>query len=102
MVEMSRFFTDIGNRTASTDRELFRFIGGFEGYFTLSDTDFDYDVYYTRGEVSNVRRTLNDLIPTNFLAALDSVIDPETGQAACRSQVPALQGEDYELSLIHI
>ena len=96
VVEMSRFFTDIGNRTASNDRELFRFIGGFEGYFTLSDTDFDYDVYYTRGEVSNVRRTLNDLIPTNFLAALDSVIDPETGQAACRSQVPALQGEDYE------
>ncbi|MDO6569057.1 TonB-dependent receptor [Alteromonas sp. 1_MG-2023] len=96
VVQMSRFFTDIGNRSASNDRELFRVVGGFEGYFSLSETDFDFDVYYTRGEVSNVRRTLNDLIPSNFEAALDSVIDPATGEAACRSQVPELQGEGYE------
>lgn len=95
-VTMARFFDDIGNRSASNDRKLWRFVGGFQGFFTLSDTDFDYDVYYTRGEVSNIRRTLNDLIPTNFVAALDSVIDPNTGEAACRSQVPDLQGDDYE------
>ena len=92
---MARFFDDIGNRSASNDRKLWRFIGGFEGFFTLGGTDFDYDVFYTRGEVSNVRRTLNDLIPTNFVAALDSVIDPATGEAACRSQVPSAQGDNY-------
>jgi len=95
-VEMARFFDDIGNRSAANDRRMYRIISGFEGFFSLSETDFDYDVYYTYGETSNVRRTLNDLIPSNFSAALDAVIDPATGQAACRSQVPSAQGEGYE------
>lgn len=95
-VAMARFFDDIGNRSAANDRKLFRILGGFEGQFTLSDTLFDYDVYYTRGETSNTRRTLNDLIPTNFVAALDSVIDPTTGEAACRSQVPSAQPDGYQ------
>ncbi|WP_026376158.1 TonB-dependent receptor plug domain-containing protein [Aestuariibacter salexigens] len=94
-VRFSRFFDDIGNRSASNDRKLWRVVTGFEGYFTLGETDFDYDVYYSRGEVSNTRRTLNDLIPGNFLAALDAVIDPATGEAACRSQVASAQGEGY-------
>ncbi len=95
-VAMSRFFTDIGNRSANNDRKLFRVVGGLEGQFSLGETDFDYDVFYTRGETSNTRRTLNDIIPTNIVAALDSVIDPTTGEAACRSQVPSAQPEGYE------
>ncbi|GGF83078.1 TonB-dependent receptor plug domain-containing protein [Alteromonas lipolytica] len=95
-VEISRFFDDIGNRSAANDRELFRVIGGFDGYFSLGGTDFDYDVFYTYGETSNTRRTLNDLIPGNLNAALDAVIDPATGNIACRSQVPEAQGEGYE------
>lgn len=96
IVQTARFFDDIGNRSASNDRKLWRVVTGFEGYFSLGETDFDYDVYYTRGETSNTRRTLNDLIPDNLTAALDAVIDPATGEVACRSQVPDLQGEDYE------
>ncbi len=95
-VTMARFFDDIGNRSAANDRKLFRVVGGFEGQFTLSDTLFDYDTYYIRGETSNTRRTLNDIIPSNFIAALDSVIDPATGEAACRSQVPSAQPDGYQ------
>ncbi|WP_395342128.1 TonB-dependent receptor plug domain-containing protein [Ningiella sp. W23] len=94
-VQFARFFGDIGNRSASNFRELFRVVGGFEGFFTLGETDFDYDAYYTRGETTNVRRTLNDIIPNNLIAALDAVVDPETGRVACRSQVPSAQGEGY-------
>ncbi len=94
-VSMARFFDDIGNRSASNDRKLWRVMTGVKGFFTLGDTDFDYDVYYSRGEVSNERRTLNDLIPDNLVAALDSVVDPETGEAVCRSQLPSAQGEGY-------
>ena len=94
-VQFSRFFDDIGNRSASNDRKLFRVVAGLDGVFELSNTLIDYDVFYTRGETSNIRRTLNDLIPTNFNAALDSVIDPATGEIACRSQVPSAQGEGY-------
>jgi outer membrane receptor protein involved in Fe transport len=95
-VQFSRFFDDIGNRSAANDRKLYRIVAGAKGFFELSETQFDFDVYATKGETANTRRTLNDLIPTNFVAALDSVIDPATGQAACRSQVPSAQGPDYQ------
>lgn len=92
---MARFFGDIGNRSAQNDRKLWRVVAGVEGAFTLSETDFDWDVFYTRGETSNERMTLNDLIPNNLIAALDSVIDPATGEAACRSAVASAQPEGY-------
>ncbi|WP_199610415.1 TonB-dependent receptor domain-containing protein [Flocculibacter collagenilyticus] len=94
-VTMAKFFDELGNRSADNRRELFRYTAALEGDFTLSETDFDYEVYYVYGETRNRRKTLNDLLPGNFTAALDSVIDPETGEAACRSQVASAQGEDY-------
>ncbi|MCY7294845.1 TonB-dependent receptor domain-containing protein [Alteromonas sp. a30] len=91
----SKFFAELGNRSASNERELFRFVGGLRGAFTISETDFNFDTYYIYGETTNIRRTNSDLIVGNFLAALDSVIDPETGAAACRSQVASAQGDGY-------
>lgn len=94
-VSFSKFFGELGNRSADNKRELFRVVTGFKGLFTLSETDFDYDVYYSYGRTDNRRKTLNDLIPDNLTAAVDAVIDPTTGEAACRSQVESLQGEGY-------
>ncbi len=94
-IRFAKFFGDIGNRSAANDRELFRVVGGIKGEFALNDTNLNYDVYFTRGETRNTRRTLNDTIPSNLTAALDSVIDPDTGEAACRSQVPSAQPDDY-------
>ncbi|WP_417348303.1 TonB-dependent receptor domain-containing protein [Ferrimonas sp.] len=95
-VSMAKFFDELGNRSADNQRDLFRFVGGFKGDFTLSQTDFNWEVFYVWGETRNERKTLNDLIPDNLVAAIDSVIDPETGEAACRSQVPSEQGEGYQ------
>jgi outer membrane receptor protein involved in Fe transport len=95
-VSMAKFFDELGNRSAANRRELFRYTAGFEGTFQLSETDVDWELYYVNGETNNTRKTLNDLIPDNFVAAVDSVIDPATGQAACRSQVASAQGDDYE------
>lgn len=94
-VAMSKFFGELGNRSADNKRELFRFVGGIEGLFTLGETDFAYDTYYVYGQTDNRRKTLNDLVPDNLVAALDAVVDPSTGEVACRSQVPSLQGDDY-------
>ncbi|MFC4699855.1 TonB-dependent receptor plug domain-containing protein [Glaciecola siphonariae] len=94
-VQFARFFDDIGNRSAENDRKLYRVVAGAKGFFELSDTQFDFDVFVNKGETANTRRTLNDLIPTNLTAALDSVIDPATGQAACRSQVASAQPDGY-------
>ncbi len=95
-VQFARFFGDVGNRAASNDRELFRVVTGLEGVFELSDTVFNYNMFFTHGETKNTRVTLNDTIPSNLVAAMDSVIDPDTGEAACRSAVPSAQGDDYE------
>ena len=94
-VTMAKFFDELGNRSADNRRETFRYNAGLEGLFSLGETDFEYEVYYGYGETTNERKTLNDLIPDNFVAAVDAVVDPATGQAACRSQVPSAQGEDY-------
>ncbi|WP_298443471.1 TonB-dependent receptor [uncultured Ferrimonas sp.] len=83
-ISMAKFFQELGNRSADNKRETFRFVGGFNGDFTLSETDFNYDLFYNYGETNNRRRTLNDLIPGNFAAAVDSIIDPVTGEAVCR------------------
>jgi len=94
-VSMAKFFDELGNRSADNRRDLFRVVAGFDGFFELGGTEFDYDVYYANGRTNNRRNTLNDLIPDNFTAAVDAVIDPATGEVACRSQVPSAQGAGY-------
>ena len=94
-VELSKFFGEFGNRSAKNTRDLFRVVGGIEGSFELGDTDLDYELFYIYGETNNERVGENDLIPGNLLAGLDSVIDPDTGNAVCRSQLASAQGDDY-------
>ena len=94
-VRLAKFFDELGNRAAKNQRDLFRIIGGLRGDFTLSETPFNYELFYNYGETRNTRKTLNSLIPDNFTAAVDSVIDPKTGLAACRSQVPSAQEKGY-------
>lgn len=92
---MAKFFGELGNRSAKNTRDLFRYVGGFDGFFSAGETDFDYELFYIYGETKNKRVTENDLIPGNMHAAIDSVIDPATGQAVCRSQLASAQGDDY-------
>jgi outer membrane receptor protein involved in Fe transport len=92
---MAKFFGELGNRSSNHTRELFRFVGGFDGYFSIGDTDIDYELFYIYGETSNNRISENDLIEGNLYAGVDSVIDPETGNAVCRSQLESAQGDGY-------
>jgi outer membrane receptor protein involved in Fe transport len=91
----AKFFDEIGNRNANNERETLRYVAGFEGVFTLGGSEFDYDIFYVNGETKNVRMTENDIIPGNVAAAIDAVINPATGQADCRANVPSAQGEGY-------
>ncbi len=85
---ISRFFDDLGFRLADNQRELTQFVSGIKGDFNVGENEFTFDVSYVTGESENVRRTPNDLIEDNFVAALDAVVDPATGQIVCRSQLP--------------
>lgn len=92
----AKFFDELGNRSADNRRDVFRVVAGFDGQFEVGGTDFDFDTYYVNGRTNNRRLTLNSIIPGNVVAAFDAVIDPDTGEAACRSQVPTAQGAGYE------
>ena len=92
---MAKFFGEFGNRSAKNTRDLFRVVSGVEGFFSLGDTDIDYDLFYIYGETRNERVTENDQIEGNLISAIDSVIDPATGKAVCRSQLESAQGDDY-------
>ncbi|AUJ69975.1 TonB-dependent receptor domain-containing protein [Pseudoalteromonas sp. NC201] len=95
-VQINKFLDEIGNRSAKNKRETFTLMSGLRGAFTLSDTIFDYDVYYSYGRTENDRITENDLILGNWAAAIDAVIDPNTGKADCRSNVSEAQPEGYQ------
>lgn len=94
-VNFSKFFDEIGNRSAANDRNLFRYTATLEGVFDLSETAIDYEFYYVYGETRNTKRTNNNIIEGNLYAAIDAVKDPTSGEIVCRSQVKALQGDDY-------
>ncbi len=92
---MAKFFGEFGNRSAKNTRQLFRYSGGFDGYFSIGDSEIDYELFYIYGETNNTRVTENTLLPGNLYAALDSVIDPSTGSAVCRSQLESAQTDGY-------
>lgn len=82
-VSMAKFFDEWGNRTADNKRQTFRVVSGVKGALDIGSTLLDYDLYYSYGETSNTRKTLNSIVPGNFVAAVNSEIDPETGEAVC-------------------
>ncbi|RUO61900.1 TonB-dependent receptor domain-containing protein [Pseudidiomarina insulisalsae] len=82
-VRMAKFFDEWGNRSADNERQTFRVVSGVKGDVGIGSSVVDYDLYYSYGETSNVRNTLNSIIPGNFAAAVNSVIDPTTGEAVC-------------------
>jgi len=81
---IARFFDDLGFRFADNQRELTQLVAGVKGDFNIGESKFNFDVSYVDGETENIRNTPNDLIEDNFTAALDSVVDPTTGQIVCR------------------
>ncbi|GLR70655.1 TonB-dependent receptor domain-containing protein [Agaribacter marinus] len=97
-VGVNRFLADERGegRNADNRRTTFRLTSGFEGLFDLGGTFVEWETYYIYGETNNTIGQQNAIILGNLSAAVDSVIDPNTGLAACRQDVPSAQGEGYE------
>lgn len=95
-VFINRFNGDIGARTNNITRDTFRLVGGFEGAVDAKDfAVFDWEISYNYGETRNKFSGGGSLIPGNFEAALDAVVDPGDLQIKCRIDVPALQPLGY-------
>ena len=79
----ARFLLDLGNRDEKSEREVYRIVGGVRGDF---NDDWQYEVSVNYGRVNEDTTILGNIIPQRFLLAMDSGINPATGQIACRSQ----------------
>ena len=74
----------LGNSQRITERETYRIVGGLEG--TLAN-GWTYEVSANYGRFEQTIERSHEVIWDRYLAAIDAVTDPATGQPACRSSV---------------
>jgi outer membrane receptor protein involved in Fe transport len=83
------------NREQDLERRTYRVVGGLKGDFDVGLADITWDSALNYGETVSHFDISGIQIVNNFEAALDSVINPATGQPACRVNVPSAQGAGY-------
>lgn len=74
----------IGSGTRQVDRETTRLVLGVEGEL---ENGWGYEVSANYGRFVRDLNDNDEIINDRFLAAIDAVTDPATGQPACRSSV---------------
>jgi iron complex outermembrane receptor protein len=84
---ISRFLN--GGRYQRIERRTYRVVAGLSGDFDARFAKVNWSGSLNYGETDTDIRNEGLEITENFAAALDSVIDPATGQAACRINVPS-------------
>jgi iron complex outermembrane receptor protein len=88
---IDRFLSDLGDRSDDIVRQTYRVVGGFDGTLDMKFANVTWNATANFGTTRNNITETGDRISGNFEAALDSVIDPATGQPACRINVPSAQ-----------
>ncbi|CAN7600056.1 TonB-dependent receptor [Phenylobacterium sp. LjRoot225] len=92
---VNRVNDDIGGRNDYTRRKTFRGVFALEGDFDASFADVTWEASYNYGRTRNKFHSVNGLIPGNFLAAVDAVQDPSSGEIRCRKDVPSAWYDGY-------
>ena len=87
---ISRFLN--AGRNQEITRRTFRIVAGVSGDFDAKITQVKWDGALNYGQTDTRIRSQQLQLVNNFAAALDSVIDPATGQPACRINVPSALG----------
>lgn len=76
----------IGAGTNKSTRTTIRAVAGVEGFL---DNGWNYEVSAVYGKFERESIQNDAIIVDRFMAAIDAVTDPETGEATCRSNVDA-------------
>jgi outer membrane receptor protein involved in Fe transport len=96
---ISRFLN--GGREQDIRRRTYRVVAGLDGEVDAKFAEVKWDGALNYGETDTRILDKGLRIIGNFAAALDSVIDPATGQAACRINVPSAPPSlSYEASAV--
>jgi outer membrane receptor protein involved in Fe transport len=86
---VSRENYDIGGRNDKTRRKTFRAVAELDGKADAGFADVAWQASFDFGRTRNAFHSTGGLIPGNFNAAIDSVVDPASGQIRCRKDVPS-------------
>ncbi|WP_374764732.1 TonB-dependent receptor domain-containing protein [Yunchengibacter salinarum] len=81
---VSKSFFDLGIQDQFAERDTLRLVTGFQGDF---QSGLSYEFSYNYGRFTEDFTESDERVNDRFFAALDAVIDPATGQPACRSEV---------------
>jgi outer membrane receptor protein involved in Fe transport len=90
---ISKFLNN--GRAQDITRQTYRIVAGLNGDFNLAVFPIKWNANVNYGETDSVFDNKNLEILENFDAAIDSVINPATGQPACRINVPSAQPAGY-------
>lgn len=83
-IYMSRDHFDLGVRNEDVERETVRGVLGIGGDIT---DNIRYEASYVYGETEVKNYAGNNRYSDRFVAALDAVVDPDTGNIVCRSNL---------------
>jgi len=81
---VSRDHFDMGIRGEDIERDTRRVVAGIEGDLDAT-THYEVSLVYGSTEVDNLQT--NNRLNDRFAAALDAVVDPDTGAVVCRSNL---------------
>ena len=83
-VRVRNAHADIPASGTVNERETTRYVAGAEGAFESFGMDIDWDVYWQTGITETDERQQPTYKTANFRAAIDSIVDPATGEIVCR------------------
>ncbi len=83
--QLNRNFNDVlDRRPGTTQIDLYRVVGGFQGDFEAFGDSWEWDVSYNYGRSDNTS-SVNYIVEDNLLNAIDAVVDPDSGAIVCAS-----------------
>ncbi len=98
-IAVDRFLGDGGPRYTIARRITNRIVPRFDGDFDGKFAQINWDASFNWGETTNYISNRGILLPGNFNAAFNPVIDPATGQPACRLNVPSAPPDPFAFLL---
>ncbi|MFN2288790.1 MAG: TonB-dependent receptor plug domain-containing protein [Chromatocurvus sp.] len=75
---------DVPASGTTNSRETTRWVFGADGFFSAFGQDVDWDVYWQTGITKTNELQQLTYNTANFRGALDSIVDPDSGQIRCR------------------
>jgi iron complex outermembrane receptor protein len=82
-IDVGTFNGDMHYLQGINERELKRGVFGFEGNFDLGGKEWNWDASYVHGEQNIVSKTPTNRVNSRYLAAVNAIRDPATGNIVC-------------------